>query len=373
MHIDIDLNTRIIRDTTRIWIVHPGTRRRFYSTFFDESVVFLEYPGLDLSQKVLKDVDALRQRIRYSQALSHLNAFGSSGQDLSFSQFTDAPDTDVTTPLRTIRHLYGAAKRGDLVIVPGIGAYSATMFGEIITSFDENDLIKVPQFSRPLHVRKVKWLSTDRLRNELPPELARLFEKPPAVVEIRRDDSTDRFFDYAYRSYIKGDEGWSLVSADGYRGNDPRATIAPNKLIVLSVALYNAANAKADLSKYSIDQIIDKFYTTEDIDDFSSRFTSPGKYGFKAGAAALAIFVTCSVAVFTAKNQSAGAAAEYTDISIGNSGDGYDEDIKMSQESINYAIRSMNPDALREATSLGQQASRDVNMKSDAQVTIRPN
>ena len=367
----VDLKTRIIDKKTRIWIVHPGKGRRYYEYFRDESLVFLEYPGLDLTASALKNVTTLRQRIRYSAAISSAGSLYKNGSRIDPNSFPGTPDTDVTTPLRTIRHLYGAAKVGDLVIVPGRGAYSATLFGEIVSDFDPSDVVTVARYDyAPLHVRRVRWVSTDRIRNELPRELAKLFEKPPAVAEVQRNQSTDRFFDFAYRSYVKGEEGWSLISADGYNGKDPRALIAPDTLISLSIALYNAGSAKADLKDLSLQEIIDRYYSVEDIDDFTSKFTSPGKYGFKASAAALAVFVTVSVATLTHSSMANHSDSPPPRVYLTNSAGGGQDEIISVTESLNFALTSMNPAALKEAADLGARASRDVQLKSDATVVV---
>ena len=46
----IDIRTKVIPHGARIWALFPGLGRRYLSTFLEQSVVFLDLPGLMLSQ-----------------------------------------------------------------------------------------------------------------------------------------------------------------------------------------------------------------------------------------------------------------------------------------------------------------------------------
>jgi hypothetical protein len=66
--IAFDLATRVVAKNQTIWAVFPGKHRRFVDTFREASAIFLDFPSLELSQRVLANDDLLRQHIAMSEA-----------------------------------------------------------------------------------------------------------------------------------------------------------------------------------------------------------------------------------------------------------------------------------------------------------------
>lgn len=67
--VTVDLATKIIPDSQRIWVVFSGIRRQYYNTFLENSVIFLDYPGLSLTNSAVKNIDKIRQHVRMSNAV----------------------------------------------------------------------------------------------------------------------------------------------------------------------------------------------------------------------------------------------------------------------------------------------------------------
>ena len=281
-NITVDLNSKIVPAEQRIWIVHPGRNRSHIDTFLFEGAVFLEFPGLELRPDHLQDDGDLRQRIRYAQAVKANRGFvRDDGSPIRVADFTAQPDTDVAVHLRTVKHLTDRMKKGDLVVVPGRGAGGNVLFGEVAGSFFPQQSIQVPSLIyAKTPVRRVNWVQ-ERSKLELPADLIRYFEKPPAIAEVARDHISERFFDYAYDAYSTGDRSWVSLEAPAYDGSDFLSLIQPPQLIALAVSIYRAMETGADLSGLSYDEIIRRHYDDDALADAQMRFASPGRYNLR--------------------------------------------------------------------------------------------
>ena len=65
-----DINTVIIPEDKKIWVVHPGKNKKFFDDFEHSSRIYLEYPGLNVSTNSLQDDDLMRRKIRYALELA---------------------------------------------------------------------------------------------------------------------------------------------------------------------------------------------------------------------------------------------------------------------------------------------------------------
>ena len=367
--IEVDISTKIILPKQKMCVVHPGTKRRLLRSFLDNNAVFLEYPALDLNNRVLGDVDALRQRLRYSNAMvAARGLINPSGATIRRAAFETKPGGDVTIGLRTVRHLFTNAKLGDLVGTPTGGLYSPLLFGEIASHFIPDDKIMVSPFDYgDINYRRVQWLKTDVRTIDLPYSLASLVRKPPAVAEIARTAESERLFDYAYKSYVKGGEGWSLISAPGYDGHNPLALITPNEVIAFCVALYYASEKKADISGMSYEELIDQFYSSEEIESYGVTFASPGRLAFKSKNFKMAVFVTCAVAILTTAGIE---AAHHPHVNLVSSVPANVSEMQPSEQQLNFALNAMGRPVITKAVEKAQKAKDQVGLKSDASVKV---
>lgn len=188
---------------------------------------------------------------------------------------------------------------GDLVVVPGWGAYANVLFGEVIgpVNFDQKDRI-YPHGYADIQYRRVKWLSIDRTKAELG-ALVKYVNKPPAIAEVARNAITDEFFDFAYTSYVMEDRSWSTITAPNYRSNDPSAISDSVKLIEFAVASFWAMEKRESIHGLSFDEVIERHYSTYGIEHFGLSYASPGRLDFKARNTRLSIYVAAVVAMAT--------------------------------------------------------------------------
>ena len=223
------------------------------------------------------------------------------GSQIRLSDFDGDAASNVAVYMRTIKHLFENMSVGDLVVVPGYGAYSKLLFGEITESvnFAHSDRID-PHYFIDTQYRPVKWLTRDRRKTELPQDLIKYIGKPPAIAEVARDALTDRFFDFAYDAYVKENESWSTFTAPNYTGDDPAIVSDVARLVQFAVSAFIAIEARADLSELTFDDIIDRFYDKALIEHFATSFNSPGRLDFRARNSRMGIFVAALVALTVA-------------------------------------------------------------------------
>ena len=363
----LDLNSKSINALQKIWIVHHGRDRNHRDTFLSEGVIFLEFPGLSLSPKSAQDDSVIRQQLRYSQALKAARGLQrDDGTTIRLAQFGGAAGSDVSIHLRTVKHLISRIKVGDLVIVPTKGSGGRVLFGEVSSEFFPQRNLRIPRLDfADTPVRKVEWLQ-DRPKLDLPPELAKFFEKPPAIAQVHRDSSTERFFDFAYDAYSTDDKSWVSIEAPKYDGHDFLALIPPAQLFTLAVALYRAVEKRADLNGLTYEEIVLGFYDESALAHAQIKFSSAGRYNFKDKDAQLALFINAFVALAVAGALSACSAG--AEIAVENSKSPNDPASADIREMVEQASRAAGRDVLDRAEAQAREASRKMKMTTPAKV-----
>lgn len=367
--ITLDLHARRIENDASIWIVHSGRNSQLLDFFESNNLVLLEYPGLDLRPQIVSDEAAIRQRLRRSQVIrANKGLTRQDGTPILLQQFPDNPDKDVAVALRTVLHLTTRMKSGDLVIAPGKGSQSRVLFGEVNGAFDPNLSVRSPGITyADVPARSVRWLNTKRLKRDLPPSLQRYFEKPPAIARVARDQFSERFYDHAYRSYIKQDTSWAVIDAPTYDGTDLRATIEPTSLVVFAVSLLCAEESGDDYSGLSYDQIVAKYYDVENFYKLAVSYSSPGEYPAKAKDAVRALALAGIIALAAAGGLS-GCKGPQAGVVVINSEAPADVTNPVVQRMINRAVDGAGGAALAEADAKGVRAHNSVSLTAPPEV-----
>jgi hypothetical protein len=207
--IEVDIHTKLVADTTRIFVVRPGAQYRLFNQFVDASFVGPELPSLDLPKfKELSEVEDLAERVMRSVAIRRwhssqrdvppperdLETYKSRVADRATSQF-----------LRVVRGYFQDLQQGDIVIVPPVNFRGMAQIGEITSPpniFRELVVQRYP--GEPLSGRQVRWLASIP-KSDLPAQTLDALQKPSALFLLTRS-AWPMIFRRAYGSYSTADE-----------------------------------------------------------------------------------------------------------------------------------------------------------------------
>lgn len=293
------------------------------------------------------------------------------GTPIRLGDFPSYADKDVAVALRTVRHLTQRMQPGDLVVAPGKGAEGRVLFGEVAGTFNPDLRIRSPSMPfADVPARSVRWISSQRYKRDLPAQLQKFFEKPPAIARVPRNDLADRFFEYAYDSYVSDRVAWAMIDAPTYDGRDLRSTTDPTSLIIFALSMYRAVESGEYFADLSYDEIIEKYYDVSDFERLGVSYNSPGKYAAKTRDVLLALFVSAFVGLAAVGSLASCSQADAT-VSVVNSGAPNDGTTSEIDRMINLASENAGGAALRMADIKGQRASQNVDLKAPARVTVQ--
>ncbi len=223
--IKVDIHTKRISSTTRIYVVRPGPKYRYFDQFIDNSFVGPDLPGLDLPEfNALDDIPDLTERLARS---IDIKKHALSGEDGSWKLGELDEYTEVTGKkafgqyMRLVRGYFGQIKSGDLVIVPPANFRSYAQIGEVVSAANDPVSLTVPRYPEyPLSGRRVKWLASLQ-RSKLPANTLDALQKPSALLLLELG-AYPNIFRRAYGSYVTDNEfGTRLeVSAPHFRTID---------------------------------------------------------------------------------------------------------------------------------------------------------
>jgi hypothetical protein len=209
----IDLRAKQINSEKKIWRVFPGERYRFWDTFKETSLVFLDLPDLTLPDELISSASSqIRERIVYSHAMRKwrvdLSRHTRSGRkdppperpSHNLDDYTNADHKKYTSELGGLRALFGEAHKGDLIIVPSSIPKRRVLIGELL----DDALTRVQQElerydGAQVIGRRVRWINpVDELR--VSPQLSDILRRPNPVTRVSNEFYYNIFDEY-YGSY----------------------------------------------------------------------------------------------------------------------------------------------------------------------------
>lgn len=371
-NVRVDLRAPRVNLNTNIWIAHSGRNRQLLDFFEESKVVVLEYPGLDLRANILGNDNAIRQRLRMSQAIrANKGLVRDDGTPIRLGDFPGYADKDVAVALRTVRHLTERMRPGDLVVAPGKGAEGRVLFGEVAGEFNPDLRVRSPSMPfADVPARNVRWVAAEQYKRNLPAQLQKFFEKPPAIAQVPRNDLSDRFFEYAYDSYVSDRVAWAMIDAPTYDGRDLRSTTDPTSLIIFALSIYRAVESGVAFNDLSYDDIIDTYYDVSDFERLGVSYNSPGKYAAKTRDVLLALFVSAFVGLAAAGALSSCSEAGAT-VTVVNSEAPNDATTGEIDRMINLASQNAGGAALSTADRRGARAHANVDLRAPAAVNVQ--
>lgn len=320
MPIVVDPEIRILPDSHKIFVLHPGSGKRFYADFRGTESVFLDIPGITFSESPHQDTPELRNLLRMSRRIASWRNGGSKdeGPSRDPSTYTVAnPSPNPPKLVHAIFDLYHEAKPGDLVLVPGKGYNSTVYIGEFVGEFDpEFKVESIRYLGEKIPARRVRWLAADMAKGQFNRRLIRLMQNRQAIIQVHGDAEHREIYNVAYGDYIWKESSGSLirVTEDEIDLNDL------NKAVDLTnyFAAQYLALSKGELAAFlnlGFHDAIEKYYDKNYFGGVSVEIHSPGWFGRRMKDARLAGYVSAMLAL----SASGITAQEAVDAQVRNS------------------------------------------------------
>ena len=365
-----DIAAKLVSPSQRAWVVHAGRARVNYRDFSDNGIVFLESPYLRLENHIVRSKSNLRRAIRRAVAWrKHAETTGSSvpSEILSDYDADTFKETDLQSLSGSINRLYGLAKKGDLVIVPGRDLYEGVAqpvirLGEIISDFNPSETYSGARLtSQQVPFRRVRWLKVVP-RKSITFELEKRIGKPPAVREVKIDRDNEELLKYAYESYIFEGNSSSFVTADKYDARDFVVLNQSSELIAFLVSAHAVISKGIEPGTITdVRAFTEQYFQDAPIENIEVDFASPGHWRIAGATVSLAAFVSLGIAVFTSGESSASLKGG---IEVVNSVSPEDGTAKNLQESMNILLDSVGKLPLEQATGTARKAKSVIGLQS---------
>ena len=193
----IDIRTAIVQPEQTMWAMHAGGSRKFADTFRDQSVIFLDLPGVQLSAEVLKDATMLRRHVRMSEAVVKYHRAIARGKTATVSRdpsyyrvrHRGESKAGLSARLGNVYALFQEMKEGDIVFVPQFdGGVSRIAAGIVRDSFSSRFVVHHESYpGEKIPARHVEWIGQPALRKDFGGDLSLRFSNRHAIIRLQRN------------------------------------------------------------------------------------------------------------------------------------------------------------------------------------------
>lgn len=303
MTIIIDPEMRILPDDHKIFILHPGSSKRFYADFQGTDSVFLDLPGVTFADKPETDTPELRSLLRMGRRIATWRNTGAKKED---EPSRSPEDYSVKNPspnppkfLHAVVDLYGEAKAGDLIIVPGPGYNSTVYIGEFKGEFDNKHKVESIRYvGEKIPARRVTWLPVAMAKRQFNSRLIKLMQNRQAIIQVHNEHDRREIYNLAYGDYV-----WKESSGNLIRVTKEEIDLHDlNKAVDLTnyFASQYIALKKGELKQFldlEFNAAIEKYYDKTYFGNVSVEVHSPGFFARKMKSAMLAGYVSAMLAL----------------------------------------------------------------------------
>ncbi len=211
-------SVKMVSPETRIFVLHPGEHKKYFDLIRRTGMIFLNIPGMDLHISDLGVPNLLRKKLRRTIDISEGKTI------LDLNQYSDAP-RGISPLYGSFTSLYARAKIGDLVIVPNRGYFEPFLLGEIISDFNEDDVLSIYSDEYKTPCRKVHWLPQKKSKRQISEALSNQMSNRKAIIEITEDPLIKEVLSLAYGKYIYNDTSKSYFSGSTYNSSNLQGII----------------------------------------------------------------------------------------------------------------------------------------------------
>jgi hypothetical protein len=321
MTIIIDPAIRILPDDHRIFILHPGSTKRFYSDFQETSSVFLDLPGITFFARPDTDTPQLRNQLRMARRIASWRNTGAKVDETPSRIIEDyaVANPSVAAPkiVHAVIDLYSEARAGDLILVPGPGYNSTVYIGEFLGDFDPE--FKAGSFRYPteqIPARKVAFLPTVMAKRQFNSRIIRLLQNRQAIIQVTQEADRREIYSIAYGDYVWKESSGNLirVTEQEIDLNDLNKAVDLTNYFAAQYLALRDGQLK-DFLSLEFNAAIDKYYDKSFFGGVSVEVHSPGFFSRKMKDAMMAGYVSAMLAL-----SGAGVTAvEAKDIKVINS------------------------------------------------------
>lgn len=321
MAIIVDPEIRILADNQKIFILHPGDGKRFYSDFIETNSVFLDLPGIQLAAEIDIDDENFRDSLRMAKRISLWYRSGSKKDAKPSRELNDYkvkhPSAKAPKFAHAIHNLYMDAAPGDLIIIPGKGYKSTVYIGEFIEEFDPKYFVMSHRYGiEKIPARKVRWLDVNIAKGQFNQRLIRLMQNRQAIIEVTKDSDKRDIYEFAYGEYIWKETSGSFirVSEDEIDVRDLTNAFDLTNYFASQYIALKMGELELFL-KLPFHEAIETYYDKKYFGGVSVEIHSPGYFGRPMKDVMLAGYVSVMLAL-----SSAGVSAqEASELTIENS------------------------------------------------------
>lgn len=325
--LELDIKTKLIPPDHRVFVLHPGEKKRFYGSFADQSVVFLDLPGADLPLDPDPNRPEVRAEIYKSRAIANWHRTGADKAkkpDRNVGSYiARAAAKNNSRYMTEIETLYKEAKPGDLVISPGPGYSSPVYIGELVGSYKPGVVGHAARMygNEPIPARRVKWLPPQQIKRQFSERLIKLMQNRQALIEVKILIEREEIYDLVYKDYAWGTAavGRTLVKDQAF---DLRNVGTGTKIIYYIAAMYLAEDAGAlnAFALLDIDAAIQTFYVEDTFTDTAIEIHSPGTIWLHTKKLTLPAFLSAMLALSAPGTTASAAAAAHITNSLATPG-----------------------------------------------------
>lgn len=189
--IEVDIATRFVGDDDDVYVVRPGKNYSLYETFRDDSIAFLDFPGLRLNfsrRPVTTEINSLREQIVRSMKLRDWHLGGRHGREPSRDMSAyrgKAKGRRLGRYVGDIGRLYYGFEPGTIIVVPGPGYISDVLIGVIVGAPEEVSDIKRYD-GEIVAIRRVEWVGK-KLKATFTPDLRTYLSRPDPIMRLDPD------------------------------------------------------------------------------------------------------------------------------------------------------------------------------------------
>jgi hypothetical protein len=158
---EIDIRTKFIGGENKVYIVFPGAGYKFYNTFREQGVIFLDLPGFPAPKEAFSNAEDILARLVVSERIREWHAKGAPSHAPPARKPEELTEYRETQRRRQfsgqIRNFYGSIRRGDVIVVPPANYEQSVLFGEVSDYPNNYVMVKTGTTGEEIPARKVIW------------------------------------------------------------------------------------------------------------------------------------------------------------------------------------------------------------------------